>query len=151
MKIPRLASYINHSQKAQSLLKGINRNPAIYNTIAAFGLAACLRPAFIGCLNFKDKRDKQYSQASSIAAGAIELISSIAIFLPLNKAIRKSSDQLFNSNNPLFKQNAQALRQFKSVTNRGIKALTLIPISFIRFALVKPIVNILFGDKKKCK
>lgn len=151
MRIPRLASYINQSKKVQSILKGINRNPAIYNTIAAFSFAACLRPVFIGCLPFKDKKDKQYSQASSMAAGAIELLSSVAIFLPLNKVIRNSSTQLFNSNNPLFRENAQALRQFKSVTNRGIKALSLVPISLIRFALVKPIVNILFGDKKKCK
>ena len=148
MKVPKLASYINHSQRARALLKGINRNPAIYNTIAAFGFAACLRPTFIGLLPFKDKKDKQYSQASSIAAGAIELISSVAIFLPLNKVIRKSSDQLFTSNSSLFRENAQALRQFKSITNRGIKALTLIPVSFARFALVKPIVNLIFGDKK---
>lgn len=149
MKISRIANFINNSKTAQKVLKSIDRNPAIYGAASSFVLAAVLRPSLIGCFNFKDEKDKKYSQASAIAAGSIELLSSIALFLPLNKSIENASKKLYDCKNTIFYQNAQRLRQYKSITNRGIKVLSLIPISLARFALVKPIVDTLFKDKNQ--
>ena len=148
MQVSRVANFINRSRTIQATLKHINKNPAMYNAIAAFTLASVMRPTLIGCFNFKDKKDKKYSQASSIAAGLVELAATAAIFLPLNKSICSASKILYNSSNTIYKNNPIPLRQFKSVTNRVIKAATLIPISLARFALVKPIVDIIFKDKK---
>ena len=150
MKIHPVANYINKHKGAQNLLKRVDKNPALYNALAAFTLAGIARPLLIGTMPFKEKKDKQYSQGSAVAAGAVELGATAALFMPLNKSIAKASENLYNSKGTIFHENAPALRQFKSVTNRGAKALALIPISFIRFALVKPIVNLLFGNKK-CK
>lgn len=151
MSVERVAAFINRSKTAQSVLKAVNNNTAVFSAAMSFGLAAILRPAIIGCFNFKDKKDKKYSQASAVAAGLIELVSTVAIFIPLNKSIAKTSKALYNCKGSFYEGNNIALRQFKSVTNRGAKLLALIPMSLARFALVKPIVNTLFKDKSEKK
>ena len=150
-KIHPIANFINNSKTAQKLLKNVNDNPAIYSSIVAFSLASICRPAAIGVMPFKEKKDKTYSQASAVAAGVVELGASIAMFTPLNKSIQKASDNLFKSVGTVYHNNPEVLRQFKSITNRGIKVLTLIPVSFLRFSLVKPIVNAFFGGKNENK
>lgn len=147
--VPRIAGFINKSKAAQAVLRGVNNNPAVFSAVMSFGLASLLRPAIIGCFNFKDKKDKRYSQASAIAAGLIELGATVALFIPLNKAIAKTSKALYESKGSFYHENKLALRQFKSVTNRGAKLLALIPMSLARFSLVKPVVNFLFGKEEK--
>ena len=149
MQVSRVANFINRSKVIQSTLKHINKNPAMYNALASFTLASVMRPTLIGCFNFKDNKDKKYSQASSIAAGLVELAATAAIFLPLNKNICNASKILYSTGNTIYKNNPVPLRQFKSLTNRIIKAAALIPISLARFSLVKPIVDTLFKEKKK--
>lgn len=148
MKVNKIANFINHSEGAQKVLKGINKNPAIYGAGASFCLAAIMRPSLIGIMPFKEKKDKQYSQASAIAAGTVELASSFALFLPINKSIEKASKNLYKTAGTIYHENPQVLRQFKSISNRGIKVLSLIPISFLRFSLVRPIVDVVFGKEK---
>ena len=149
MNVQKVANFINNSKTAQSVLKNIDKNPAVYSAAASFLLAGVMRPAAIGCMPFKEKKDKQYSQASAVAAGVVELISTVALFIPLNKSIKTASDNLYKAKGTIFHENAPALRQFKSITNRGIKAMALIPISFLRFSLVRPIVDTLFGRERK--
>lgn len=151
MKINRIANYINHSKTAQAILRNVNDNPAIYAATSSFLLAGCLRPTAIGVMPFKEKKDKQYSQASAVAAGVVELVTSAALFIPINKSIKKASDNLYKAAGTVYNNNPKILRQFKSVTNRGIKVLSLIPISLLRFSLVKPIVNVMFGGKNESK
>ena len=148
MAINRIANFINNSTTAQKVLRGVNKNPAIATAGTAFVMASILRPAMIGAMPFKEKKDKQYSQASAIAAGATDLIATTLLFIPLNKSIEKASQTLYKSGDAFFKQNAPALRQFKSLTNRTIKLAMLPAISMLRFSLVKPIVNKLFGKDK---
>lgn len=142
-----IANYINNSKRTQEVLKGINRNPAVFGAAVSFCLASLLRPATIGLLPFKNKNDKKTSQASAISAGLVELISTVAVFIPLNKAIEKTSKNLYKSTGSFYEGNNVALRQFKSVTNRGFKLAFLVPLSLARFSLVKPLMNKLFNDK----
>ena len=146
--IPKIAAFINGSKTTQKILRGINRNPAVFAAVASFGFASVLRPAIIGCFNFNDKKDKKYSQASAVAAGLMELAATVALFIPLNKAIDKASRALYNTKGSFFEGNNMALRQFKSVSNRSIKLLALVPISMARFALIKPVVKLMFGEKE---
>lgn len=146
-----IANWVNNSPKAQKVLRGINKNPAVFSAITAFTLASILRPAAIGLLPFKNEKDKKCSQASAVSAGLIELAATAAIFVPLNKVIENSSKALYNSKGTFYEGNNIALRQFKSVTNRSFKLLFLIPISLARFALVKPLMNRVFGNKEKDK
>ena len=145
MRPEKVANFINNSKTAQKILKGVNKNPAIYASAASFIFAAGLRPATMELQkkNFTEKKDKQYSQASSIAAGITDLIGTALIFIPLNKAINKASTKLTAD---VF-QNSKAVDQFKSITNRVLKVGALIPISLARFSIVRPIVDTLFGKE----
>ena len=145
----KVAGWINNSDRTQKILKGINRNPAIFSAVTSFGLASILRPLAIGVLPFKNKNDQKCSQASSVASGLTELAATIAIFIPLNKSIESASKSLYKSKGTFYEGNNLALRQFKSVTNRGLKLFFLIPVTFARFALVKPLMNSLFRDRKE--
>lgn len=147
--VPRIAGFINNSKTAQAVLRKVSDNTAVVSAVMSFGLASLLRPAIIGCFPFRDKRDKKYSQASAVSAGLIELGATIALFIPLNKSIAKTSKALYESRGSLYHENKLALRQFKSITNRGAKLLALIPMSLARFSLVKPVVNFLFGKEEK--
>lgn len=144
----RVANWIGNSSRAQRALKQINKNPAVFSAVVSFGLASILRPVAIGVLPFKNDKDKKCSQASAISAGLIELASTIAIFIPLNKSIEEVSKSLYKSKGTFYEGNNLALRQFKSVTNRGAKMLFIIPMSLARFALIKPLLNSLFKEKK---
>ena len=150
MQVSRVANFINRSKTTQKILRGINKNPAIFTAVSSFTLASILRPALIGCFKFKDKKDQKYSQASAVATGLVELGMSLALFIPLNKGISNASRVLYESQG-FFNKNNLALRQFKSVTNRVAKLIALVPISLTRFALIKPIVDVVFKDKKKGK
>ena len=149
--IPKIASFINNSKGAQRVLRAVNDNTAVFSAAMAFGLSAIVRPTIIGCFNFKDKKDKKYSQGSAVAAGLIELLGTAAIFIPLNKSIAKASKTLYTTTGSFYEGNKLALRQFKSVTNRGAKLIALVPMSLARFALIKPVVDLLFKDKKGTK
>lgn len=149
--VPKVAAFINKSPLAQKILRYTNNNTAVFSAVTSFGLASLLRPALIGCFNFKDPRDKRYSQVSSFVSGIIELAASVALFIPLNKSIAKTSKALYESRGSFYHENKLALRQFKSITNRGAKLLALIPMSLARFSLVKPVVNFLFGKEEKGK
>lgn len=146
-----IANWVNNSKGAQKVLKSINKNPAVFSAITAFTLASIMRPATIGVLPFKNKKDKKVSQASAVSAGLVELAATAAIFVPLNKAIEETSKSLYHSTGTFYSKNNVALRQFKSVTNRGFKLLFLVPISIARFALVKPLMNNIFGNKEEAK
>ena len=145
----RMAGWINRSEFAQRTLRGINKNPAVFSAITSFGLASILRPMTIGLLPFKNDKDKKCSQASAVSAGLTELAATAAIFIPLNKVIENVSKSLYSSKGTFYTNNHIALRQFKSVTNRGFKLLALIPLSMMRFSLVKPLMNKIFKDKGK--
>lgn len=144
-----VANWISGSERVQATLRGINRNPAIFSAVVSFGLASILRPSAIGILPFKNDKDKKCSQASAISAGLIELASTIAVFIPLNNCIENVSKSLYKSKGTFFEGNNVALRQFKSVTNRGAKMLFIAPMSLARFALIKPILNSIFKEKPK--
>ena len=143
-----IAGFINKSERTQKVLKGINRNPAVFGAATSFALASILRPAAIGVLPFKNKNDQKTSQASAVSAGIIELIATMAVFIPLNKSIESSSKSLYKAKGTFYEGNNTALRQFKSVTNRMFKIAFLLPMSLARFSLVKPLVKHVFDNKK---
>lgn len=153
MKIDKLAfniaNHINKSPKTQKILENINRNNALYSGVISFALAGVMRPLAIGLFPFKDKKDKQVSQISAVSAGLVELGFTAAIFIPLNKYIEQTSKNLYKSKGSFFEGNNVALRSFKSVTNRGFKMLALVPISLLRFGLIKPIMDNINSRKKK--
>ena len=144
-----IANHINKSQGTQKVLKKIGKNPAIFSAVTAFGMASILRPTIIGALPFKNNKDKKCSQASAVASGLTDLVTTAAIFIPLNKGIEKVSRALYESKGTFYSENKEGLRQFKSISNRGAKLLLLIPISIARVALIKPLMDNLFKDKKK--
>lgn len=144
MKINRVANFINNSKVTQKLLKNVNDNPAVWSVVTSTILAGCLRPTAIGCLPFKEKKDKTYSQASAVAAAVTELVGGCLLFIPLKGVLQKASDNLYKTAGTVYHENPEILRQFKSVTNRGIKLIGLVPLSLARFAMVKPIVNAVF-------
>ena len=80
----------------------------------------------------------------------MDLVATAAIFIPLNKSIEKASLNLYNKGNFFYKGSEEAISQFKSLTNRGIKLLLVAPINATRMYLIKPLMkNVLGADKSE--
>lgn len=145
-----IAGCINNHRGVQKCLHKIGENPAMFSAVASFGLASILRPVVLDKLPFKNDKDRKCSKASAIMTGALELVTTAAIFIPLNKGIEKAGQILFNSKSPLYSGNKDAITQFNSVMNRGAKFLFLLPMALIQMSAIKPLVKKM-TQKQECK
>lgn len=136
-----IARCINKSKGTQKILNGIGDNPAMFSAVASFGLASVLRPAILDKLPFKNKKDRNCSKASAISSGVTDLVTTAAIFLPLNKSIEKAGSTLLNKKGTFYFNNKDAVSQFNSITNRGFKLLFVVPIALARMSLIKPLTD----------
>ena len=136
-----IAGCINNHGGVQKVLYKIGKNPAMFSDVASFGLASILRPAVLDKLPFKNDKDRKCSKASAISSGVVDLATTTAIFLPLNKGIEKAGQALFSSKNTFYSGNKDAITQFNSITNRGFKLLFLVPIALVRMSMIKPLIN----------
>lgn len=148
MQVSRVANFINNSPKTQKLLKGLNKNPALYGAGISFICASLLRPTAIMALPMKDKKDKAYTVGSSVATGLSELAFACALFIPTTKLLAKTSQSLYRSKGTIYEGNNLMLREFKSRSNRVFKTLTLPLAALVRFTLISPIVKFLFRKDK---
>ena len=150
MRVDKIADFINKSKVTQKILRGVSDNPALASAGIAFVAASIFSPSMQYVLPIKDKKDKAYTVASSVATGVTELALSAAIFIPANKLIQKTSKQLYSTTkNTIFKENPEILRSYKSLSNRFLK-LGLLPLtSWARFAAIAPFVKFLFGKDKE--
>ena len=144
-----IAGYINTHPRVQKTLSQVSKNPAVFSTVASCVIAGVLRPAAILPLPMKNKQDKKYSIASSIAAGITELITAPLIFIPFNKVLDKSGVLLKKTEGTMFSNSEQMVKSYKSVTNRVFKMVVLPVISLFRFATISPVVKALYGKKDK--
>lgn len=147
MNVGKIAGYINTHPRVQKALSQVSKNPAVFSTVASCVIAGVLRPAAILPLPMKNKQDKKYSIASSIAAGITELITAPLIFIPFNKVLDKSGVLLKNSKGTMFSNSEKMVKSYKSVTNRVFKMAVLPVISLFRFATISPVVKALYGKK----
>ena len=136
-----IAGCINNHRGVQKVLHKIGKNPAMFSAVASFGLASIIRPAVLDKMPFKNESDKKCSKASAIMTGALELATTAAIFIPLNKSIEKAGSALLNSKSPLYAGNKDTVTQFKSVMNRGAKFLFLLPMALVQMSAIKPLVK----------
>ena len=152
MNVDRIASFINKSKVTQKVLRAVSDNPALASAGISFAVASVIRPSAQSILPIKNEKDKKYTIASSVATGVTELAFATAIFLPANKAIQKTSKQLYSTaKDTIYKENPLLLRQVKSLSSRFLK-LGLLPVtSWLRFAAVAPFVKLLFGKDKKAE
>lgn len=148
MKVNKIANFINNSKTTQKVLTSVSKNPAAFSTVAACVTAGVVRPLSIVPIPMKSKEDKKYSIASSVAAGLTELLTAPLIFIPFNKVLDKSGEILSKSKGTMFSNNAQAVKGYKSVTNRCFKMAVLPFISLFRFATISPVVKALYGRKE---
>lgn len=151
MKINPIANFINNSKPTQKVLASVSKNPAVFSTVASCFIAGVMRPMTIAPMPMKDKEDKKYSIASSIAAGLTELITAPLLFMPFQKCLNKSGEQLMKTGGDMFINNAKNVKQYKSVTNRLFKMGVLPFVSLFRFATITPVVKALYGKKEDKK
>ena len=138
----KVANWINKSERAQKVIKGMAKNPALAGAAASFVISTTARPGLILAIT-PDKDDAKFGAASSVSAAVTEVIGSYAIYKPMNKRIEESSRQLFEKEGSIFFKNAKLLRNYKSITNRIAKLPFALLISIFRFSLIYPTTKLL--------
>lgn len=141
----KVANFIEKGPKIQKILRFADKNPSLFNSSCVFILASVLRPSTILLTSNKKedkKQDALYSAAKSITSGFVDIISSLAIFVPLNKYIDSSTRKLFNSPNvKTYFKNKEACSAWKSIANRCSKIMLIPIISYLNFKYVKVLVD----------
>lgn len=150
MNVDKIAGFINRNKTVQKVLRATSDNPALVSAGISFISASIMRPTLQSFLPIKDKDDKIYTMASSVATGVTELGLACAIFIPSKKVIDKTSKELYSSaKQTIYQKNPELLRQYKSLSNRFLK-LGLLPLtSWARFAAIAPMVKLLFKRDNK--
>lgn len=135
-----IAHYIEHNKSAQKILEKTNENPMLVQGITAFLLASFLRPLAILAMPTKSKADNRYSAIRSCISGALDLATSLLVFIPLNKVLQKSSKYLKELPNSVYKNKA-ALDSFNNLTSRCVKFAVLPIVSYLNFKYLKQIAD----------
>ncbi len=146
-----IAGCINNHGGLQKVLGSVGKNPAMFSAVASFGLASVVRPAILDKVPFKNDKDRDCSKACAITAGVADLATTSAVFIPLNKGIEKAGKALLESKNTFYSGNKEATEQFKSITNRGLKLLLLVPIALARMSTIKPLMEKMSEKKSEVK
>lgn len=143
----------------EKFLNLASKNEAVFGAFFAIGLTCLLRPAAIMSLpGKKNKDDKKYASAHSIASGVIGYLISLAVFDPISKGIKKITE----SSNPAqyFKKGAEYLmKDGKLVTKEWNAASCMVkmlpetivaaPRAMLTVILIPPILKYVFGLEKK--
>lgn len=137
-----IANFINKSDRTQSILRSVSKNPAMFGATSSFLISTTVRPAMTLAVT-PDKDDAKFGACSSISAALVELIGSATIFKPMGKAIDKSSQELYKTEGSMFHENPLLLRRYKSVTNRFAKIPPTLLTAMLRFSLIYPITVLL--------
>jgi hypothetical protein len=148
LKINKISSYINRTPYAQKLLKGISNSPAEFSALSAFGVATFIRPLGISAIPMRNKEDKKYSIASSIAAGITEIIMAPLVFTPMKKLFIKIGKVLSKNKKSVY-EDEKICYMFSSINNRIFKMLLVPFVAIGRFALISPVVKALFKKRKE--
>lgn len=132
-------------------------NPVVYDAIFALGLVCVLRPATIMALpgDKKNKDDKKYAAAHSIASGVIAYLMSLVLFSPIAKAMEKVKNSIktkkfiTNTKNYLREEGSEKALNAASVIVKKIPEAILAPFrAMVTIALIPIILKNVFGLEK---
>lgn len=142
------------SKTVKKFLKMADEKQPVFNATFSILLTCILRPASIMALpsDKKNKDDKKYAAAHSIAAGVIAYIFSQVIFSPISDAMKKVKDAPNDFiKRPLnsLKTDGKALEAASKYMKMLPEAIFAAPKAIVTIALIPPILKYVFGWEKK--
>lgn len=132
----------------------------VFSAAIALLLTCILRPiSIMGLPGEKNKDDKKYAAAHSMASGIMGYGLSTIIFSPISAAIKKigknpekymgnSAEYLGNKASKSF-QGTKEFKMASSLMKMGTEALIAAPRAIVTVALIPPILKYVFGWEKK--
>ncbi len=165
MKKPAATSFsgfsnIYTSKSFKNFLEIATDNEPVFSAAFAVLLTCILRPASIMSLpGQKNKDDKKYAAAHSMASGIMGYMLSLILFSPLAAAIDKIAENpqeylkeeakhFSNKKAGNFKGTAK-FKLASRLMKMGTEALIAVPRAIVTIALIPPILKYVFGWEKK--
>lgn len=145
---------IHTSKWAKKFFKMAAENQVVFNAFFSLALTCILRPAAIMSLpGKKNKDDKKYAAAHSMASGVIGYALASMIFNPIKKGAEKiaKNPELFLKKNAAYlkdKVNMDVAKTYMKMIPENIVAPGR---AIITVALIPPILKYVFGWEKKSK
>lgn len=144
-------STILKGRRFKALLEKADENQVVFSAGFALLLTCLLRPAAIMTLpGKKNKDDKKYASAHSMASGVIGFVMAFAISNPISNGIKK----VMNNPEKYIKKKGNYLKNgIDKTANNYLNKLPdifmAIPKGIITIALIPPILKYVFGWEKK--
>lgn len=152
-KFRKVINLFYKNEKTKKALDFINKQNLIFDAGFALILTCLLRPASIMMIpeNKKNKDDKIYASAHSIASGIIGFGISNVLFYPLSEGLNRLKDaptSFINKDSKLLK-NEKLLSTACTYLERMPDIVFAIPKATLTIALIPPILKHCFGWEKK--
>ena len=143
------------SKLAKKFFTMATDNQVVFSALYALALVCILRPAAIMALptEKKNKDDKKYAAAHSIASGLIGYAIATALFDPIKSAANKIAKDptKFVHKNAEYLKDPVKMSIAKTYIKMLPEALVALPRAAVTVALIPPILKHVFGWEKKSK
>lgn len=129
-------------------------NQAVFGALFALVLTGLFRPITIMALpsDKKNKDDKKYAAAHSVASGVIAYSLSLLISQPISNAMKKienNPDKFLKSEKLAYLKKTRALKAAQKYVNILHEAVLAPPRAIMTIALIPPILKYVFGWEKQ--
>lgn len=136
------------------LLGQANDSQPVFNALFSILLTCILRPASIMALpgDKKNKDDKKYAAAHSVASGIIAYLMALAIFNPLSGGMRKvakNSQKFIKNKASYLLKDKKAMDIVSTYVKMLPETFLAAPRAMLTVALIPPILKYVFGWEKK--
>ena len=133
-------------------LEKISDNSATFTALTAVGASLLLRPLAISLTPKVQKENKEHSKANSVASGLIKLLTTCALSIPIERAIKniENNPKSFLNQSALeFSKDKNAFNFASQVLKLSSNILTAIPKSALTITLIPLLIDKFFKPKEE--
>ena len=133
-------------------LEKISDHSATFTALSAVGASMLLRPLAISLTPNVKKENKEHSIANSISSGAIKLLTTCALSIPIEGAIKnieKNSDKFLNSKAKEFLEDKNSFNFASQILKLSSNIVSAIPKSVLTITLIPLIMDKIIKPKKE--
>ena len=136
----KVSSFVIKNKPVQNFLKKTADNPSLAESMIVAGTTIGLRTATMA-VTPSDKDNKKYYMTRSVLTGTLDLVSAMAIYIPIKKGLDKICEKLIKNKKSVYYNNIKNIQGLKTLVNRGSKIIIMVPQAMFMFWAIPKIAD----------